>query len=213
MDKFVFQSDGICCFLVTKSCQLSVTPWTATHQASLTFTISQSLLKLMSIESMMPFNHLILGCPFTSCLQSFPVSRSFPMSWVFPSNSQNIGASAPASASVFPMNIQGWYPLEVTGLTTSCPWNSQESSSAPQLVSGKTTALNIWTLVSKVISLLFNTLSSFTIAFLPRSKLLISLLQSSPAVILEPPKIKSVTLSTFSPSSCHEVMRIVSTSI
>jgi len=211
MDKFVFQNDGICCFLVTKSCQLSVTLWTATHQASLTFTISQSLLKLMSIESMMPFNHLIFGCPFTSCPQSFPVSRSFPMSWVFPLSSQNIRVLA--SASVLPMNIQGWYPLEATGLTTSCPRDSQESSSAPQLVTGKTTALNIWTLTSRVISLLFNMLSSFAIAFLPRSKLLISLLQSSPAVILEPPKIKSVTLSTFSPSSCHEVMRIISTSI
>ena len=177
----------------------------------MSFTISQSFLKLMSMESKMPSNHLILCRPFSSCLQSFPASGCFPMIWFFASSSQSIRVLA--SASVLPMNIQGWYPLEATGLTTSCPRDSQESSSAPQLVTGKTTALNIWTLTSRVISLLFNMLSSFAIAFLPRSKLLISLLQSSPAVILEPPKIKSVTLSTFSPSflpwsdrtGCHDL--------
>ena len=72
---------------------------------------------------------------------------------------------------------------------------------------GKTIALNRQTFVSKVMSLLFNMLSRFVIAFLPRSKyLLISWLQSPPTVILEPEKIKSVTVSTFSPSICHEVM-------
>ena len=71
----------------------------------------------------------------------------------------------------------------------------------------KTIALTIWTFVSKVMSLLFNTLSRLVIAFLPRSKcLLISWLQSPSAVILEPKKIKSVTVSTFSPSISHEVM-------
>ena len=171
MDKFVLLNGCICCSSVTESCQLSVTPWTATCQGSLTFTISQSLLKLMSIKSMIPFNHLIFGCPFSSCPQFFPVSRSFSMSWLFPTSGQSIGASA--SASVLPMNIQGWYPLEVTGLTTYCPWDSQVSSSAPQLATGKTRALNIWTLVNKVISLLFNMLSSFAITFLPWSKLLL----------------------------------------
>ena len=72
---------------------------------------------------------------------------------------------------------------------------------------GKTIALTIWTLVGKVLSLLFNMLSRFVIAFLPRSKcLLISWLQSLSTVILEPQKIKSVIVSTVSPSICHEVM-------
>ena len=83
--------------------RLFVTPWTEAHQASLSFTISRSLLKLMSIESAMPFNHLILCHPFSSCLQSFPASRSFLMSRLLASVGQSIGASA----SVFPMNIQG----------------------------------------------------------------------------------------------------------
>ena len=74
---------------------------------------SWSLLKLMSTESMMPSNHLILCVPF-SCLQSFPVSGPFPMSWFFESGDQNIGASV--SASVLPMNIQDWFPLGLTGL-------------------------------------------------------------------------------------------------
>ena len=76
------------------------------------------------------------------------------------------------------------------------------------MTTGKTTALTIWTFVGKVMSLLFNTLSRFLIAFLPKSKhLLISWLQSPSAVILEPKKINSVTASTFSPCVCPEVMR------
>ena len=76
------------------------------------------------------------------------------------------------------------------------------------MTTGKTIVLTIWTFVSKVTSLIFNILSSLVIAFLPSSKcLLISWLQSPPKVILEhPPKIKSVTVSTFSPSICHEVL-------
>ena len=77
----------------------------------------------------------------------------------------------------------------------------------PYMTTGKTRALTIWTLVGKVISLLFNMLSRFVIAFLPRSKhLLISWLQSPSAVILKPTKIKSVTVSIVSPFICHEVM-------
>ena len=79
--------------------------------------------------------------------------------------------------------------------------------SHPYIITGKTIALTIWTFLGKVISLLFNMLSRFVIAFLPRSKhLLISWLQSLSAVILEPKKIKSVTVSIVSPSICHEVM-------
>ena len=75
------------------------------------------------------------------------------------------------------------------------------------MTAGKTIALTRWTFVGKVMSLLFNMLSRLVKAFLPRSKcLLISWLQSSSAVILEPPKIKSVTVSTVSPSICHEVL-------
>ena len=79
--------------------------------------------------------------------------------------------------------------------------------SHPYMTIGKTIVLTGWTFVSKVMSLLFNMLSRFVIAFLPRSKcLLISWLQSPSAVILEPPKIKSLTVSTVSPSIYHEVM-------
>ena len=79
--------------------------------------------------------------------------------------------------------------------------------SHPHMTTGKTIALTRWTFVGKVMSLLFNMLSSLVITFLPRSKhLLISWLRSPSAVILEPPKIKSVTVSTVSPSIHHEVM-------
>ena len=79
--------------------------------------------------------------------------------------------------------------------------------SHPYMTTGKTIALTRQTFVSKVISLLFNMLSRLVITFLPRSKhLLISWLQSPSALILEPPKIKSATVSTVFPSICHEVM-------
>ena len=78
--------------------------------------------------------------------------------------------------------------------------------SQPNVTTGKTIALTIQTVVSKMMSLLFNTLSTFVIAFLPRSKHLISWLQSPSTVILEPKKRKSVTASTLSPSICHEMM-------
>ena len=81
----------------------SVTPRTAAHQASLSFTISRSLLKLISIKSVMPSTISSSVVPFSSCLQSFPASGSFPMSWLFSSGSQSIGASA--LASILPMNI------------------------------------------------------------------------------------------------------------
>ena len=94
--------------------QFFMTTWTAACQASLSFTISWSLLKFMPIESVMLSNHLILCCAFSYCLQSFPASGSFLMSWLFASGGQSIGASA--SASVLPMTIQHWFPLELTGL-------------------------------------------------------------------------------------------------
>ena len=85
--------------------------WTAVHQASLFITNSWSLLKLMSIESVMPSNHLILCHPLL--LPSFPSSGSFPISQFFASGGQIIGVSA--SASVLPMSIQDWLPLGWTG--------------------------------------------------------------------------------------------------
>ena len=166
--------------------QLFATPWTAACQASLSFTVSQSLLKLLSIESVIPCDHLV---PFSSCPPSFLSSGSFPMSWLFTSGGQNIGAAA--SASVLTVNIQGWFPLGVTGLislqlkclsrvfSNTTVQKDQFFSAQPTLWSNshihtrlleKTIALTRWTFVSKVTSLLFNTLSRFLTAFLPRSK-------------------------------------------
>ena len=154
---------------------------------------------------------------FSFCPQSFPESGAFPTSQLFASDDQNTGASA--SASVLPMSIQGWFPLRLTGLiallskgfpgvlssTTvqrhqffdSLP-SLQSSSHNPTWPLGRL-ALPIWTFVSRVIYLLFNTLSRLVSAFLSGSNcLLISWLQSPPAVILEPKKRKSVIIYTFS---------------
>ena len=142
-------------------------PWTAACQVSVSITYSQNLLKLMFIGSVMPSNHLILLVPFSSCLQSFPASGSFPMSQLFTSGGQSIGVSA--SASVLPMNTQDWSPLGWTGwvslqskgLSESFPTphfksiNSWHSAffivqlSNPYMTTGKTTALTRWTLLAK----------------------------------------------------------------
>ena len=95
---------------------LFATPWIAALQVSLCITNSWSLLKLISIESMMQPSHLVLCLCFSSCLQSFPASVSFPMSQFFISSSQSIGISA--STSILPMNTQDWSPLGWTGLIT-----------------------------------------------------------------------------------------------
>ena len=95
--------------------RLFVTPWTAADQASLSFIISWSLLKLVSIESVMPSNHLILCCPLLFMFSIFPSIGVFSNeSDTSTSGVQNIGASA--LASVLPMNIQEWFPLGLTGL-------------------------------------------------------------------------------------------------
>ena len=94
--------------------QLFATPWTAAHQASLSFTISQNLLKLMSVELVMPSNILSSIVPFPCHLQSFPASGSFSVNQLFSSGGQSIGVSA--LASVLPMNIQDWFPLGLIGL-------------------------------------------------------------------------------------------------
>ena len=180
-------------------------------------TNSQNLLKLLSIKSVIPSNHLILCCPLLPSI--FPSIRVFsnesvlcimwPMYW------------SSASASVLTMNIQDSFPLGLTGLILQSKRFSKSllqhhSSKAsilrcsaffivrlshPYMTTGKTIALTRRTFVGKVTSLLFNMLSRLVIIFLPRSKhLLISWLQSPSAVILEPRKIKSVTVAVVSPS-------------
>ena len=99
------------------SCQVksdSATPWTAAHHGLLSSTVSWSLLKFMSIESVVLYNYLILCFPLLLLLHSFPASGSFPISQLFTSGGQNIEASA--SATDLPMNIQGWFPLGLTAL-------------------------------------------------------------------------------------------------
>ena len=93
--------------------QLFATPWTAARQGTLSITNSQSLLRLMSTESVMPLNHLILCHPLLLLPSIFPALGSFQMSQFFTSGGQSIGVSA--SASILPMNIQDWFPLERTG--------------------------------------------------------------------------------------------------
>ena len=141
--------------------------------------------------------------PFSSCLQSFPASGSFPISQFFASGGQRIGASA--SASVLPVNIQGWFSFRIDWfdllavqeiLKSLLQHHSSKASillcsaffrvqlSHPYMTTGKTISLTRQTFISKVISLLFNMLSRLVTALLPRSKcLLISWLQSPSAVI------------------------------
>ena len=92
-------------------------PMPAACQASLFFTVSQSLLKLLPIESVIQPNHLILCHPLLLLPLIFPSIRVFPMSWLFASGGQSIGASA----SVLPMNVRGWFPLGLTDLNSLLP--------------------------------------------------------------------------------------------
>ena len=110
--------------------QLFATPWTAARQASLSITNSQSLLKVMSIESAMPSNHLILCHPLLLPLSIFPSIRVFSMSRLFASGGQRIGASA--SASVLPVNIHDRFPLGWTG------WTSLQSKELSRVFSNTT---------------------------------------------------------------------------
>ena len=177
----------------------------------------------MSIESVMPSNHLILCCTLLLPPSIFPSIRVFssesvfhlrwPKYWSF---SFNINSSNEYSGLIYFSVDLVWSPCS--------PRDSQESSPTLQLNSinslvvsiihgptltsiqdyWKNHSLTRWTFVGEVMSLFFNMLSRLVITFLPRSKrLLISWLQSPSAMILEPPKIKSATVS---PSICHEVM-------
>ena len=196
-------------------------------QASLSITNYQSSLRPTSIESVMPSSRLILCCPLFLLP---PISPSIRVI----SNESNLRMRHPSywsfSFSIIPSKEipelisfrMGWLDLlaDQGTLRSLLQHHSSKASilwcsavftvqvSHPYMTTGKTIALTRWTFVGKVMSLLFNMLSRLVITFLPRSKrLLISWLQSPSAVILEPPKIKSDTVSTFSPSISHEVMR------
>ena len=190
--------------------QLFPTPWTAAHQASPSITNSRSLPKLMSIESMMPSNHLIFCHPLLLPPSIFPSIKIFsnesvlhirwPKYWSF---RFNISPSNEHSGLIsFRMD---WLDLSaVQGILKSLLQHHSSKASVLQhsaffivqlsylyMTTGKTIALTRQTFVDKVMSLLFNMLSRVLITFLPRSKhLLISWLQSPSAVILEPPKNK-----------------------
>ena len=190
----------------------SVTPWAAARQACLSFSISQSLLTLMSIELVMPSNHLILCHSLLLLPSIFPSIRVFsnelalrirwPKYWSF---SFNISPSNEYPGLIsFRMDwldllaVQGTLKslLQHYSSKASILWRSAffiVQLSHPYMTTGKTIALTRRTFVGKVMSLLFNMLSRLVITLLPRSKhLLISWLQSPSAVILEPKKIKSV---------------------
>ena len=187
--------------------QLFVTPWTAAHQASLSITNSQTLLKLMSIQSIIPSNSFIL-CHFLFLLpSSYPNIRVFlnesilcirwPKYWSF---NFNISPSSEHPGLIsFRMDWLDLLAVQGT-LKSLLQHHSSKASilqcsaffivqlSQPYMTTEKTIALTRQTFVGKVMSLFFNMLSRFVIAFLPKSKrLLISWLQSPSAVILEPP--------------------------
>ena len=183
----------------------------------LSITNSQSPPKSISIESVMPSNHFILCCPLLLLPAIFPIIRVFsnesaphirwPKCWSF-SFSINPSNEHPGLIS-FRMD---WLDLPaVQGTLKSLLQHHSSKASILQrsafcivqlshlyMTTGKTIDLTSWTFVDKVMSLLFNVLSRLVITFLPRSKcLLISWLQSPSAVILEPPKIKLASVSSF----------------
>ena len=180
----------------------------------------------MSIKSVMPSSHLILCHPLLLLPSIFPSIRVFsiesvlcirwPKYWSFSFNvSPSNEYSGPLS---FRMDWLDFHAVQGTLKSLLQHHNSKASVlwysaflmvqlSYPYMTTGKTITLTRWTFVGKVMSLLSNMLSRLVIAFLPRSKhLLVAWLQSPSAVILEYKKIKSATVSTVSPSICHEVM-------
>ena len=181
---------------------LFVTPWSAACQASLSITNSRSLLKLMSIESVMPSNHLILCPPLLLLPSIFPSIRVFssesalrirwPKDWSFsfsisPSNGYS-GLISFRMDWLDLLEVQGTLKslLQHHSSKASILWRSAffiVQLSHPYMTAGKTIALTRWMFVGKVMSLLFNMLFRLVITFLPRSKcLLISWLQASQAI-------------------------------
>jgi len=180
----------------------------------------------MSIESVIPSNHLILCYPLLLLPSIFPSLRFFsnesalrirwPKYWscsfnISPSN-EHIGLISFRMDWLDLLAVQGTlksllqhHSSKISILQCSAFFIVQLSH--PYMTNGKTITLTRQTFVDKVMSLIFNMLSRLVITFLPRSKrLLLSWLQSTSVVILEPPKIKSDTVPTVSPSICHEVM-------
>ena len=194
-------------FSCSSHVQLFVTPWTAACQASLSITNFQSLLKLMSIESVMPSNHLILCRPLLLLPSIIPRIRVFssesvlhirwPKYWSF-----NFSISL-SDSGLISFSTDWFDLLAVQGtLKSLLQHHSSKASifqhsaffivrlSHPYMTTRKTIALTKWNFAGKVMFLLFNMPSRFVKAFLPRSKcLLISWLKSPFTVILEPPKI------------------------
>ena len=175
----------LCCCCSVTHIRLFVTPWTAAHLGFLSFTISQSLLKLMSIESMMPSNHLIFCHPLLFLPSIFPRIRVFSSESVlhirwpkYQSFSFSISPSSEYSGLIS-FRIDWFYLLAVQGtLKSLLQHHSSKASilwrsaffmvqfSHPYMATGKIIALIIWTFVGKVISLLFNMLSSaFTVLY------------------------------------------------
>ena len=202
------------------------TPWIAVCPASLSITNSRSWLRLTSIESVMPSSHLILCRPLLLLPPIPPSIRVFsnestlcmrcPKYWSFsfiiiPSK-EHPGLISFRMDWLDLIAVQGTLKslLQHHSSKVSILWRSAFFTvqlSHPYMTTGKTIALTRQIFVGKVMSLLSNMLSRLVITFLPRTKcLLISWLQLPSAVILEPPKIKSATLSSASPSICHEVM-------
>ena len=195
----------------------SATPWTTARQASLSIINYGSLPKPISIDSVMPSNHLILCYPLLLLPSIFPSIRVFskesalrmqwPKYWSFsfsisPSN-EHPGLISSRMDWLGLLAVQGTLKslLQHHGSKASifqCSAFFTVQLSHPYMTTGKAIALTRWTFVGKVMSLLFNMLSRFVITFLPRSKRpSISWLQSPSAVTLEPPKIKSATVSLF----------------
>ena len=201
-------------------------PWTTARQASLSITNSWSSPKPVSIMSVMQSNHLILCCPLLLLPSIFPSIRVFSNEsalcnrwakyWSFsfsisPSN-EYPGLISFRMDWLNLLAVQGTIKslLQHHGSKASILWCSAfciVQLSHPYMTTGKTIALTKRIFIGKVMSLLFHMMSRLVVTFLPSSKrLLISWLQSPSAVILEPRKIKSATVSTVSPSICHEVI-------
>ena len=200
--------NGLVAFQSLSRVRLFATPWTAARQASVSITNSRSLLKPMSIESVMPSNHLILCHPLLLSPSIFPSIRIFssesvlgirwPKYWSFsfsisPSNEYS-GLISFRTDMLDLLAVQGILKSLIQHHSSKASILRHSAFFMVQLshlyvTTGKTIALTRWTLVIKVVCLLFNMLSRLVIAFLPRSKcLLVSRLWSPSAVILEPRK-------------------------
>ena len=219
--------DGIQ-FSSVQSCTTLVTPTTAAHQASLSITNSQSLLKFMSIESLMPSNHLILCRPLfllpsiPPCIRVFSNQSTLCMRWpkywsfsfsIIPSK-EIPGLISFRTDWLDLLAVQGTlksllqhHSSKASILQCSAFFTVQLSY--PYMTTGKTIALTRWTLVSKVMSLLLNMVSRLVITFLPRSKASFNFMAAVTICSDFGAQKKSDTVSTVSPSICHDAIILV----